>query len=711
MLKQIWKKTSVYFARPFTLLFGYQWENLQPDVTAALTVTIVLLPQALAYAMIAELPPRMGLYSAMVAAIVGALWGSSNHLHTGPTNTSALLVLSVLVSIAEPGSRQFLAAASLMAVFVGVFRLVLGLARLGMLVNFVSDSVVIGFTAGAGVLIGVNQLRHLLRLDIPNSPSFLITLQTIIENFDQSHLLSLLFGVCLILFIALLQYFRSGWPVHLFAMILAGGTVAVFGLQEQGIEVIGELPRNLPPLSTFSVDLAFLGDLATGALAVGAIGLVEAIAISRSIASQSGQRLDSNQEFVGQGLANIACGIFSGFPVSGSFTRSQVNYEAGAKSSLASLFSGIFVTVAVLIFGPLTAYVPRTALAAVLMVTAYSMIDRVEIARIWRGTPSDAFIMVVTFLSTLFLPLQFAVLTGILISLAIYIYQTSAPQVVPVTPARDYHHFTHQPERAPCTQLAVFNILGDLYFGATNHITESIRKYIEEHPNHRFLLLRMNSVHQVDISGIHALETIVEMMRERGGDVYIMRVRQPVLETMKTTGFHDFLGADHFLRYEDAVSFLFHHVMDPAVCIYECNQRVFKECQNLPRPIEHPLETPIQTELPTDEVPSVTPRQLWQALQKENPPLVVDVREPREFNQRHIPGAISMPLFKLLSDPSQLPRDEALIFVCQSGRRSKRATYLLRNQGYENAKFIEGGLLAWEAADLLTAIEKQADDE
>ncbi len=151
--------------------------------------------------------------------------------------------------------------------------------------------------------------------------------------------------------------------------------------------------------------------------------------------------------------------------------------------------------------------------------------------------------------------------------------------------------------------------------------------------------------------------------------------------------------------------------MDPAVCIYECNQRVFKECQNLPRPIEHPLETPIQTELPTEEVPSASPRQLWQALQSENPPLVVDVREPREFNQRHIPGAISMPLFKLLSDPSQLPRDEALIFVCQSGRRSKRATYLLRNQGYENANFLQGGLLAWEAADLLTAIEKQANDE
>ncbi len=710
MLNRIWKKTSFFFTRPISLLGSYPWENLRPDLTAALTVTIVLLPQALAYAMIAELPPRMGLYSAIVAAVVGALWGSSNHLHIGPTNTIALLVLSVLVTIAEPGSPEFIAAANLMAVFVGIFVLILGLARLGLLVNFVSDSVIIGFTAGAGVLIGVNQLHSLLRLDIPSSHSFLVTLRAIVENFGQSHLLSLLFGVCLILFIALLQYFRPDWPVHLLAMILAGGIVATFGLQEHGIEVVGKLPRTLPPLSTFSVDLALLGNVGIGALAVGAIGLVESAAISRSIASHSGQRLDSNQEFVGQGLANIACGLFSGFPVTGSFTRSQVNYEAGAKTSLASLFSGIFVTVAVLIFGPLTAYVPRTALAAVLMVTAYSMIDRIEIARIWRGTPSDAFIMVVTFFSTLFLSLEFAVLTGILSSLVIYIYQTSAPRVVPVAPARDYHHFTHQPEKAPCTQLAVFNILGDLYFGATNHITESIRKYIEEHPTHRFLLLRMNSVHQVDISGIHALETIVEIMRERGGDVYMMRVHKPVLETMKTTGFYDFLGADHFLRYEDAVSFLFHHVMDPAVCIYECDQRVFKECQNLPRPIEHPLEMPIQTELPTYQVPSVPPRQLWQALQSENPPLVVDVREPREFDQGHIPGAISMPLFKLLSDPSQLPRDEPLVFVCQSGRRSKRAIYLLCNQGYKNAKFLEGGLLAWEAADLLTAIEKQAND-
>ncbi len=710
MFNQIWKKTSVFFAHPISLLTNYQRENLQPDLTAALTVTIILLPQALAYAMIAELPPRMGLYSAMIAAVIGALWGSSHHLHTGPTNTIALLVLSVLVSIAEPGSPEFIAAASLMAVFVGIFTLILGLARLGLLVNFVSDSVVTGFTAGAGILIGVNQLHSLLRLDVPSSHSFLITLRAVVENFDQSHLLSLLFGVCLILFIALLQHFRPGWPAHLLAMILAGGIVVTFGLQEHGIEVVGELPRTLPPLSTFSVDLALLGNIGIGALAVGAIGLVEAAAISRAIASQSGQRLDSNQEFVGQGLANIACGIFSGFPVTGSFTRSQVNYETGAKTSMASLFSGIFVTIAVLIFGPLTAYVPRIALAAVLMVTAYKMIDRVEIARIWRGTPSDAFIMVVTFLSTLFLSLEFAVLTGILSSLVIYIYQTSAPRVVPVAPARNYHHFTHQPEKAPCTQLAIFNIYGDLYFGATTHITESIRKYIEQHPTHRFLLLRMNSVHQVDISGIHALETIVEMMRERGGDVYMMRVRKPVLETMKTTSFYNFLGADHFLQYEDAVSYLFQHVMDPAVCIYECDQRVFKECQNLPRPIEHPLEMPIQTEPPSEDVPKISPHQLWQALHSENPPMVVDVREPREFEQDHIPGAISMPLFKLLSDPSQLPRGESLVFVCQSGRRSKRAAYLLRNQDYKYAKFLEGGLWAWEAADLLTAVEKQANN-
>ena len=517
MTNQFWKATTYFFTRPVRIVKAYQLRDLGPDLMAALSVAVVLLPQGIAHAMIAELPPQMGLYTAVVAAIAGALWGSSNHLQTGTTNAASLLVLATLLPIAQPGTTEYIAAAGLMAVMVGVFRMSMGLAKLGILVNFVSDSVIIGFNAGAGLLIGINQFKHLLRLDIPSNPSSLITLGNVSRHIPDAHLISLAIGVGVILVILLFQRFKPTWPAALISMTLASVIVASLGPEYLQIEVVGELPRSLPPIAKFPLDWQLIANLSTGALAIGAIGLVEAIAISRSIASQSGQRIDSNQEFVGQGMASIASGIFSGYTPSGSFTRSAVNYNARGRTPMSAVFSGLLVLASMLLFAHLTAYVPRAGLAGVLMVTAYRMVDRKEMFRIWHSTRGDAVTMATTFLATVFLPLQFAVLTGILISLAVYILRTSVPQVVPVLPAANYHHFTPQGDRAPCPQLAIFDILGDLYFGAVNHIEETLRTYLDEHPRQRYLLLRMTSVHQCDISGLHMLENITGMCATAAG--------------------------------------------------------------------------------------------------------------------------------------------------------------------------------------------------
>jgi SulP family sulfate permease len=221
-----------------------------------------------------------------------------------------------------------------------------------------------------------------------------------------------------LIIILLLRRFYPKWPGTLIALSAAGATVALFGLDGYGVKILGEIPHNLPPLAPLPLtNVQLICDLSVGALAVAAIGLVEATSIARSVATQSGQRLDSNQEFVGQGLANIACGFFSGHVCSGSFNRSALNYEAKARTPLAGVFSGLFVLAAMLVFSPLAAYIPRAALAAMLLIAAYGMVDRKEMARLWRGARGDALIMIVTFLATLFLPLQFAVLTGILMSL------------------------------------------------------------------------------------------------------------------------------------------------------------------------------------------------------------------------------------------------------------------------------------------------------
>ena len=706
MLKKLWTVTISNFTQPVRLFRTYERSNFKADLIGGLTVAIVLLPQAIVFAMVAELPPQVGLYTAIVTAIIGALWGSSNHLQTGPTNSTSLLVLAILLPLAEVGSDQFLRVAGVLAVMVGVFQIVMGVARMGLVVNFVSDSVVIGFTAGAGVLISVNQFRHLMRLNVPSSSSLIVTIQSLIAHVQELHWISFLFGLAVIFFVALLKRIKPRWPGPLLATVISAAISGLLHLDQIGVIVIGQLPRSLPPLANLPLfDLDLISQLSTGALAVGAIGLVESAAISRSIAAQSGQHPDSNQEFIGQGMANLFSGFFSGYSVSGSFTRSAINYDSGSRTRLSSIFSGLFVMIAMLLITRLASFVPRTALAAVLVVTAYGMIDRKEIARIWRGAQGDAAIMVFTFLATLFLPLQFAVLSGILVSFAVYIMRTSVPRVVPVLPADDFSHFAEIHDTYPCSQLAILDIFGDLYFGASSHIDEAIRIHQEAHPSQRFLLLRMFSVDLIDISGVHALESIVRSLRQRGGDVFMMRTQEPVLNIFKSTGFYDYLGDDHFLSYGDAIGYIFNRVLDPTICIYECEARVFRECQNLPRPAKHPAERTRPVEMPRGKVASIKASELWLELQERTPPVVIDIREPREYKQGHIPQAESIPIFTLLTDSSRIHQIRQVVLVCRSGRRSSRAIHMLAKKGFTNLRILDGGMLAWENTGLLEALD------
>ena len=480
------KPALFYLQRPSRLIRTYDKTNLRADMVAGITVAVILLPQAIAFALIADLPPQMGLYAAIVGSIFGALWGSSNQIHTGPTNAISLLVLSALPLKEAVGPDQFLVAAGLMAVMVGLFQLVMGLARLGLLVNFVSHSVIVGFASGAGVLIAIKQIGPLLGIRF-GSHNILEAFLGIIEEIPHTHLETAALGLGTMVLIIILRRINNRLPAALISMVLSSLIVFIFQLHESGVAVIGQLPQSLPPLADLPIfDLELIGTLSTGALAVGAIGLVETAAISRSIATQTGQRLDSNQEFVGQGIANVFAGFFSGYPVAGSFSRSAVNFKAGAKTPVAAIFSSLFVLIAIFTLAPAAAFLPTASLAGVLIITAYGMIDREEIGRIWQGTRGDGIIMFITLAGTLFLEIEFAVLIGLLFSFALYIMRTSTPRVQAVLPDADFKHFTYQPENPPCPQLAVIEIQGDLYFGAVNHVEETIMAYLEQHPEQRF---------------------------------------------------------------------------------------------------------------------------------------------------------------------------------------------------------------------------------
>jgi SulP family sulfate permease len=620
----------------------------------------------------------------------------------------SLLVLSVLSTTTTSGTPEFIVAAGLLAVMAGFFQLVMGLARLGVLVNFVSHSVIVGFATGAGVLITVNQLPHLLGLNLSDR-NLVETLSEIFTRLLQIQWPTALLGFGTIGLIILLRNFAPKLPGSFISMIIPSLVVYLLHLNAAGVKVIGELPSHpFPPLAELPLfDLNFIARLSPGALAVGAIGLVQTMAIARSITAQTGQRVDSNQEFVGQGLANIAIGFFSGYPCSGSFSCSAVNLKIGARTPLSVIFSSTFVFLALFLFAPLAAYLPRTALAGVLIVTAYGMINRTEIVRILRGARGDALIMLATFLGTLFLHIEFAVLAGILLSFAYYIMKTSVPRVYSVLPSRDFKHFVQQPPDQPCCpQLGIIKISGDLYFGAVNHVEEAILEHLDRHPEQRFLLLRMQGVNQCDFSGIHMLDMIMRACREKGGDLYLMKVQKPVDALMKSVGFYDKLGKDHLLAEDEAINYLFHKVLDPAICIYECNVRAFKECQNLPKQ-HYALEIPLYTGSSNGNISEIPPYELRQKLRDQIlSPVVIDVREPREYKGGHIPEAHLIPLPDLLSKTPHLNEDREIVFVCRSGRRSRRAAQALKSQGYPQVSILQGGMLAWEAAHLLEAIER-----
>ncbi len=706
-LKSALRPSARYLAEPVRLLRSYKRADLRPDLLAGLTVAVILLPQAIAFALIAELPPEMGLYAAVVGGLVGALWGSSNQIHNGPTNAISLLVLSTLSSTAIPGTPEYILAAATLALMVGVFQLLLGMARLGLLVNFVSHSVIVGFASGAGVLILIKQIAPLLGLNI-DAHNTMETVVGVILHFPESHLLTAAIGIGTVIFLVVVNRINPNLPASLMVMIIASLIVYIFSADHAGVAVIGSLPSGFPPPTDFSfLNLDLMRELTTGAIAVGAIGLVESTAISKSVAAQTRQRLDSNQEFVGQGMANALTGFFSGYPVAGSFSRTAVNFRAGARTRMAAIMASLFVLIAMQFLGPFASYLPRSALAGVLIVTAYRMIDQEEIRRIMQGSTGDAVIMIVTFLGTLFLHIETAVLIGILLSFMRYVMRTSTPRVQAVVPDDSYRHFYYNPNRDDCPQLGIIEILGSLYFGAVNHVEDFILDYAAQHPEQRYLLIRMHNVNNCDFSGIHMLESVMRTYRDRGGDVFLVRASFRVRQRMEKTGFDINLGLENYLDDDTAINQLFYHVLDPAMCIYECPLRVFKECQNLPKRLDLIGFLPEQKDIP-DDLAMISAPDLWSKLRDQSEkvtPVVIDVREPREFRRGHIPDAKSVPLPQIATLSASLEKDQPVVIVCRSSRRSRRAACTLIGEGYTNVSILDGGMLGWESAGLLEAID------
>ena len=404
--------------------------TLKADALAALTGAVVVLPQGVAFATIAGMPPEYGLYAAMVPAIVAALFGSSRQLVSGPTTAASIVLFSSLSALAVPGSAAYVQYALTLTFMVGAIQLVMGLARLGTLVNFVSHSVIVGFTSGAAVLIAASQLKNFLGLQMPGGLRFheiLAHLWQLLGDIDPD---SVVVGLATL---AVGIAFRRYWPrfPYMIAALLAGGLLSgiiefftyagflhpVSG--ESGLRLVGTVPATLPPLSAPDFSLHSFTQLGPVALAVTLFALTEAVSISRSLAARTGELVDGNQEFVGQGLSNIVGSFFSAYVATGSFNRSAVNAESGARTPVAAILAGVLLVGLVLAVAPLLAYLPMPAMAAILFLVAWGIVDVHHIRTIVRASASDAAVLWATFAATLLFPLDFAIILGVFLSLII----------------------------------------------------------------------------------------------------------------------------------------------------------------------------------------------------------------------------------------------------------------------------------------------------
>jgi SulP family sulfate permease len=576
--------------RPFTA-FLLWWprvnrDTLRVDAMAGLTGALVALPQGVAFATIAGMPPEYGLYAGMVPAIIAALFGSSWHLVSGPTTAASIVLFSVLSPHAEPGSAEYVRLALTLTFMVGAIQIVMGLAKLGTLVNFISHSVVTGFTAGAAILIATNQVKHFTGQAIPRGASFADTWTHAFTRMDEINVAIVATG----LFTLLLGIAVKRWAPRLPYMIVAmlggaiGGAVLAAWL---GVELpaVGALPASLPPLSMPALDAESLRAVASGVNAVTLLALTEAVSIARALAARSGQHVDGNQEFVGQGLSNLAGAFFSGYVATGSFNRSGVNYAAGAKTPVAAMLAGVFLVVLVLFVAPWAQYLPNAAMAGILFLVAWGLIDFEEIIHTIRSSRQETAIMAATFAATLFLTLEEAIIIGVLASLAIYLSRTSKPQVRVRAPDPHHRkrHFTDAQGVAQCPQLRFVRIDGSLFFGATSHIRETLAQQDQAAPGQKHVAVVAHAINFVDLAGAHYLAEEADRRRNEGGGLYFIRVKDTVQEQLAESGALKHIGGANIFDSKTEAIAAIHKRLDPAVC-RTCQARIFRECQGVAAP-------------------------------------------------------------------------------------------------------------------------------
>ena len=581
-----------------TRLFG-SWvrelsqATLRADLLAGLLGALLVLPQGIAFATLAGLPPQYGLYTSIVPCAVAALFGSSRHVMSGPTNANSLALYAMLAPLAVAGSGQYIELALMVTVMVGLMQWLIGFLRMGGLANFISPAALMGFTSGAALLIAVHSLTDLFGLPAAQEHGTVATLSNLFTHLTQANPGALLVGLTTMAVSLAIKRWDRRKP-HMLLGLVAGTALAVLinrtshHLGWPPIDQVGAIGKAWPPFHVPSVEWSRLPELASLAFALTIVALGQAISIAKLLAAKSGQRLDANREFRGQGLSNLVGGFFSCYVSCGSLNRSLPNLEAGARTPLAAVFSAILLAALVAVSAPLLATIPMAAISGLLLLVAWSLLDIQRWRRLLARHRTESAIALATMVATLTIRIETAILIGTILSLLSYLQRTSRPAMRTlgfdsVDADRRLQVIDGQPTgtQPECPQLKLIRMEGSIYFGATPYVGDRLHALREGPGAPAHLLIMARSMNFIDLSGAELWEQELNERRARGGDLYFHAPRTAVLEMWSRTGFLEKLGRDHiFASKGEAISKIFPR-LDPAICA-KCTARTFKECQTLP---------------------------------------------------------------------------------------------------------------------------------
>jgi len=547
----------------------YNVQLFGKDLTAAIIVTVLLIPQSLAYAMLAGVPPEVGLYSSIMPLVLYALIGSSTTLSVGPVAVASLMTATALGSVAAQGTADYVTAAVLLALLSGLFLVVMGFLKLGFVTNFLSHSVISGFISASGILIGVSQLKHIFGTTA-HGDTLVEIVPSLLSNLIDLHILTLIIGVAVIAFLWASRRFGKSLLASLsvpdstagiltktapiVGVLLSLAAVYFFNLDDLNVNVVGDIPSGLPVFTFAIPSMELIQTLALPAFMISIIGYVESISVGKTLASKRREKISPNQELVALGSANLASGFSGGFPVTGGFSRSVVNFDAGAATQMAGILAAVGIALASIFLTPILYYLPKATLAATIIIAVTSLIDFSILKKTWTFAKSDFYAVMMTIVSTLLWGVEVGVTSGVGISVALHIYRTSKPHIAEVGLIKGSKHFRNVLRHDVTTlpNALIFRPDESLMFSNATYLEELVTNTILERAGIQHVVLQCSAINQIDFSALEMLEHLNEALEHQHIKLHLSEVKGPVMDNLSKTGLLDELSGKVFTSQFDA---------------------------------------------------------------------------------------------------------------------------------------------------------------